>query len=280
MCSQPPRKIDDSSRVNLLLKTIDLMDPNTKDLGITGGEPTLLGEGFLSLIRRSKEKVPDAALHVLTNGRLFTQRSFAGQLAQIRHPNLMLGIPLYSDLDFQHDYVVQAQGAFDETILGLYNLAEVSVPIEIRVVIHKQTYSRLARLAEYIVRNFPFVAHIALMGLENTGFTRPNIDKLWIDPVDYQRELKQATEILFLAGQNVSIYNHQLCVLESSLWQFAVKSISDWKNIYLHQCAPCSLKNQCGGFFQTSLDHHSRAITPFSSHDPSNRMQGLGMTDP
>jgi len=36
----------------------------------------------------------------------------------------MLGIPLYSDIDDEHDFVVQASGAFEETLHGLYNLAE------------------------------------------------------------------------------------------------------------------------------------------------------------
>ena len=29
----------------------------------------------------------------------------------------MIAIPVYSDLDNQHDYVVQAQGAFEETLI-------------------------------------------------------------------------------------------------------------------------------------------------------------------
>src|ERR1700733_11107974 len=44
MCSQPPRTIDDSYRVRLILRLIDLIDPECKEVGITGGEPTLLGE--------------------------------------------------------------------------------------------------------------------------------------------------------------------------------------------------------------------------------------------
>jgi len=39
------------------------------------------------------------------------------------------------------------------------------------------------------------------------------MDQLWIDPIDYQAELRIATEILALSGLRVSIYNHQLCVL-------------------------------------------------------------------
>jgi His-Xaa-Ser system radical SAM maturase HxsC len=174
----------------------------------------------------------------------------------------MLGIPLYSDVDSEHDYVVQAKGAFEETVLGIHNLARYCVPVEIRVVIHKQTYRRLPMLAEFIARNFPFAAHVPLMGLEMFGFVHRNFDELWIDPHDYQSELVQATETLFLSGLNTSIYNHQLCLLDRQLWPFARKSISDWKNIYLDVCQRCDVRDECGGFFQSAAKKHSEHIYP------------------
>lgn len=51
----------------------------------------------------------------------------------------MVGIPIYSDLSMVHDYVVQADGAFDETIRGILNLKRMRQRVEVRVVIHKQT---------------------------------------------------------------------------------------------------------------------------------------------
>ena len=105
------------------------------------------------------------------------------------------------------DYVVQARGAFDQTIQGLHRLAQYEQPVEIRVVLHKLTIPRLYDLAHFIYRNLPFARHVALMGLEITGFTRPNLNKLWIDPYEYQTELPRAVEYLAIRGMNVSIYN-------------------------------------------------------------------------
>ena len=68
----------------------------------------------------------------------------------------MLGIPIYSDDPVRHDYVVQAQSAFDQTVMGLHQLARWRIPVEIRVVLHRLTVPRLPMLAEYIYRNFPF----------------------------------------------------------------------------------------------------------------------------
>jgi His-Xaa-Ser system radical SAM maturase HxsC len=269
MCSQPPKQVDDFGRINEHLRLIDLIDPETKELGITGGEPTLFKDDFLRLIGHCKERLPNTALHVLTNGRMFYYREFARRLGGIEHPDLMLGIPLYSDVDSEHDYVVQAKRAFEETLLGIHHLAMYNVPVEIRVVIHKQTYRRLPKLAEFIARNFPFAAHVTLMGMETYGFVHRNFEGLWIDPHDYQPELREATEILHLSGQNVSIYNHQLCVLDESLRAFARKSISDWKNVYLDECGGCAARQACGGLFQSATKKHSAYIRPFVEGIPS-----------
>ncbi|HUR81765.1 MAG TPA: His-Xaa-Ser system radical SAM maturase HxsC [Thermoanaerobaculia bacterium] len=265
MCSQPPKAIDDFDRLDEHLRLVDLIDPATESLGITGGEPTLFGDGFLALIERCRDRLRSTALHVLTNGRMFFYRRFAAKLGALDHPNLVLGIPLYSDLDEQHDAVVQSRGAFEETVLGLLHLDEHGVNIELRVVLHRLTVARLASLAVFIARNFPFACHVALMGLEMFGLVHRNIGELWIDPADYQRELTDATNILLDAGMNVSIYNHQLCVLDEALRPLARKSISDWKNVYLPECNGCAVLDACGGFFASGVKRHSAAIRPLSS---------------
>ena len=94
------------------------------------------------------------------------------------------------------------------------------------------------------------------------GFTPRNLDVLWIDPVDYAAELEEATLILATRGMNVSIYNHQLCTIPRSLWPYARKSISDWKNVYLDVCAACGVKDFCAGFFQSATKRHSAHIAP------------------
>ncbi len=262
MCSQPPKSIDDSDRLAEHLRVIDLIDPATGELGITGGEPTLFRDGFLELIARCKERLPSTALHVLTNGRMFFYRRFAEKLGHLHHPDLVLGIPLYSDIDQRHDHIVQAQGAFEETVIGLLNLDRYDVRVEIRIVLHALSIPRLPQLATFIARNFPFACHVALMGLEMFGLVHQNLSELWIDPADYQSELGTAADILCNAGMNVSIYNHQLCVLDPRLWPLARKSISDWKNVYLPECNGCSAIEQCGGFFQSGAKIHSASIHP------------------
>jgi MoaA/NifB/PqqE/SkfB family radical SAM enzyme len=103
---------------------------------------------------------------------------------------MMVGIPVYSDDPTLHDYIVQAKGAFDETMLGIINLKRLKQKVEIRVVLHKLSIKRLVELAQFITRNLLFVDHVALMGLEMMGFTRANIDELWIDQSEYKDKLR------------------------------------------------------------------------------------------
>jgi His-Xaa-Ser system radical SAM maturase HxsC len=227
MCSQPPKNIDDSWIVDDVLAAIPLIDPSTQEIGFTGGEPTLLEDDFFRILRAMKSYLPHTAIHILSDGRLFAAPAFAKRYADIRHFDMMVGIPIYSDVSTIHDYVVQSDGAFDETIRGIVNLKRYGQKVEIRVVVHRQTYARLPQLAEFLARNLTFVDHIALMGLEITGFTRANLDSLWIDPLDYQQELYRAVSFLADSRMHVSIYNHQLCVLDKRLWPFARKSISE-----------------------------------------------------
>jgi His-Xaa-Ser system radical SAM maturase HxsC len=275
MCSQPPRDVDETGIVDQHLRLISLIDPKTEELGITGGEPTLLGDGLLTVLSACRDRLPSTALHILSNGRTFADATFAKRLAGVGHPNLMIGIPVYSDIDWEHDHVVQARGAFEETVRGLQNLGRYGVPVEIRVVIHRLTYRRLPELAEFIYRNLTFVSQVALMGLEITGFTIPNLDNLWIDPVEYRRELQSATMFLAARGVRVLIYNHQLCTVPASLWPFCCRSISDWKNEYLAQCESCAVREECGGFFASGVQRR------FSAHirpivDPTNTEQQQG----
>jgi His-Xaa-Ser system radical SAM maturase HxsC len=260
MCSQPPKTDDDLWLVRELAEVIPLVSRDTEEIGITGGEPAILGEHLVDLIDQMKRALPRTGVHVLSNGRRFADAAFAAALSDVRHHDLMLGIPLYSDLPEEHDYVVQAKGAFDETIRGILNLKRHRVRVELRFVIHRDTYARLPQFAEFVARNLLFVDHLALMGLELMGFAKTNVDGLWIDPVDYQEQLVDAVRTLERAGINVSIYNHQLCVLDAKLHPFARKSISDWKNMYLDECATCRLKDACGGFFASATLRRSAGI--------------------
>jgi His-Xaa-Ser system radical SAM maturase HxsC len=261
MCSQPPSDKDDVLALTARnLKLIDLMSPAPEYLCITGGEPTLLEEHLLTILTKLRDMTPNTYVHMLTNGRRFAWADFASKFAAVCHPKLSVGIPLYSDDAAVHDHIVQARDAFDQTVLGLHQLARHGVETEIRVVLHRLSVPRLAHLAEYICRNLTFVDHVAFMGMEHIGYAPRNMDELWIDPVDYQEKLEESVTILARFGIEARIYNLQLCVLRRSLWKYSKQSISDWKNSYSEPCDRCAVRERCGGFFQWATKLQSRGI--------------------
>lgn len=265
MCSQPPKNVNDSWLLDEAMELVRIIPRHTANvMCITGGEPTLYGDGFIQLVQHFRRYLPHTALHILSNGRSFADQEFARKYADVQHPDVMLGIPVYSADPARHDYIVQAKGAFDETISGILNLKELGQRVEIRVVVHKQTCDSLPNLAEFITRNLLFVDQVVLMGLEMTGFTRANLDSLWIDPVEYKDKLSEAVQILRSFRVPVSVYNHPLCLVNPDVEPAYVRSISDWKNEFAPECEPCKRKHECGGFFSSSILHqYSDHITPF-----------------
>ena len=262
MCSQPPKDIDDGYLMAEHFKIVELIETPPQVLGITGGEPTLLGDHLPRLLSNLKEKLPDTHIQMLTNGRAYKDPHIVEKLSAVDHPAFISAIPLYGDVAELHDYVVQAPGAFDETVEGIYNAAEAGLAIEIRVVLVRPTLERLKPLVEFIYWNMPFAVHIALMGLEPMGYAKKNWDMLWVEPTEYQKELEEAVRFLFWRSLPVSIYNFPLCLLPRSLWGFARKSISDFKNIYLEACESCVMKSECSGLFASQEHRHSQAIAP------------------
>lgn len=250
MCPQPPvEKENDETEFNL--KVISLFDKNTKSVGITGGEPTMIGDKLFLIINQLKKHCPSASIDILTNGVLFANSDYALKLAQCKHPDLQIEVPIFSDIPSEHNEIVGAK-TFYKSVEGLYNLAKFEQKIGLRIVVHKLTYKRLPKLADYIYRNFPFVTQVAFLQMETTGLANTNLQKLWIDPYDYNHELEEAVKILTDRGMTPLIYNAQLCVLPQHLHPYAAKSITDWKDGFVDECHGCKLMDICPGIFTTN----------------------------
>jgi His-Xaa-Ser system radical SAM maturase HxsC len=275
MCSQPPKDVDDRWILKEIRDCIPLIHTDTEYLAFTGGEPLLDWQDLVEVLGRCRDSLPTTAVHVLSNGRAFARSDVVSAWASLQHPNLTVGIPLYAAVDHVHDYVVQAAGAFDETLLGILKLKDQNQRVEIRLVLHAITTPHLVDTCKWFARNLPFVDHIALMGLENTGFAIANDELLWIDPADYSAALTESVDILASAKMNVSIYNLPLCVLDRSVWPYATKSISDWKNSFIEACRPCVEKERCAGFFTTGRPRYSRAIQPFLAGEGSQTSRSM-----
>lgn len=254
MCCQPPKKTDD---IDILFQENLLRIKNApKDLpiiGITGGEPTLLGEKLIDLIRQIREQLPGTDIHILSNGRNFKDMSYSEKVVSAGDGRIIFGIPLHSDYSGDHDIIAGCRNAFYETIQGLYNLALCEACIELRVVINKLNYQRLHCISEFINKNLPFVTWTAFMGMEYTGYAVEHSNQIWVEPIEYMSKLQKAVHTLDEWHYKTCIYNIPLCLLTEDLHEFAEQSISDWKNEYYEICDGCTLKAKCSGGFTTSI---------------------------
>jgi His-Xaa-Ser system radical SAM maturase HxsC len=265
MCSQPPRHEDDRLRHAELLAQIELTDPGIRELGITGGEPTLLGERLVELIAHAKACLPTTSLHILTNARLFADGELATSVGAVGHPDLMWGVPLNAEVARIHDEIMGASGAFAEASRGIHQLLARQQRVEIRIIVQKKNVERLPELARYLFWNFPNVEHVAFMGLEPMGWARKHQADVQIDIAEHAQSLGAAVHYLADRGMATSIYNVPLCLLPQDLWTFSRQSISDWKNRYLPTCERCVVRARCAGFFDSAtpdwISPHVRAIS-------------------
>jgi His-Xaa-Ser system radical SAM maturase HxsC len=253
MCCQPPKHDDDSDYLfqkNLVV--ITSADTDTDYVCITGGEPTLIGDRLFVYMHKIWERMPDAEIHLLTNGRKFSNVDYLTAFVKNVKGNIVLGIPLHSDNPIDHDYIAGAKGSFYETLKGFHNLGLLGFNVELRVILLQQNYQRLPKIAEFISLNLPFVSQVSIMGLEITGYAEKRFREVWIDPMFCTTELARAVASLEQSRIQVRLFNLPLCLLPQQLWEYACRSISDWKQTYLAACEKCKVKEKCCGMFSTS----------------------------
>lgn len=238
---------------NIADKVIKLIKNKPEYICITGGEPTILKDKYIHVLKKIKMLFPEVSLLILTNGKNFSDFDFVKNAIINTPNNTIYGIPIYSANSKLHDYIVGSAGSFQKTILGIYNLYKFRQLIEIRVVISKINYKDLNNIAHFIYWNFPFVEHVTFMGLETHGIASKNLDDIWIEPMEYIKILDEAIYYLHIRKINVSIYNLPLCLLNDNLQKFARDSISSWKKVFLNECEYCKMKEHCSGFFSTSV---------------------------
>ena len=263
MCCQPPLKDNDIDE--LFIKNIEIIERSPKDIpvvGISGGEPTLLGEKLIHLIQYIRKELPESDIHILSNGRNFCDAEYAKAVLKAGEGKIVVGIPFHSDYYKDHETIAGKKEAYNETLTGLYNLAAFGAEIELRIVINKLNYNRLPQMADFIFKNLPFVAWTAFMAMEHIGHAVTNEKNVWIEPIDYMKELEEAVVYLNQWKKDVAIYNIPLCLLPDRIHSFAKQSISDWKNKYLSVCENCIKKSECCGFFATSKKTF-KGVEPF-----------------
>lgn len=265
MCPQPPQK-HNPALFKTASKILDLLKgKEVQNICITGGEPTLVSENFLSILRKCHADHQNAQINILTNAKKFASEVFTKKVASISTANELFCVSLHSDIDSIHDEIVGVSGSYKDTQEGIYNLAKNGMNIEIRHVITRNNHARLLEFALHMYRYFPFCSHYVFMSMELHGLASKNLAQIHVDPLEYKEQLRKAVLALHKRGLPVSIYNTPLCLCHEDIRAFSRVSISSWKNIWAEACTPCTAKDTCCGFFSTSaipISNHVYPILP------------------
>jgi len=254
MCPQPIY-INESGTIDIsrIEKIFSLIDRQTNFLTITGGEPTLLKESLIKILKICKNYLPNAKILLLTNGRMLSYISFVDAINSVGLKFLELGIPIHSYYGKGHDSITQVPDSFAQTIKAIKNLIASKNNIEIRVVIQKNNYLDLTKIADFIIKEIPDVNRVSFIGMEALGWALKNIKDVWIPYQEIKDHLEKAVLKLLTHKVNVNIYNIPPCKVGEILRPLCAKSISDYKVRFLPECNLCKEKENCGGIFYSSL---------------------------
>lgn len=244
-----------------LLEIIRYIPRTAKHITITGGEPTLIGEGFFDILKAFQHDFDTTAFQLLTNGRVFSDFEYTTRFVDCIPEILEIGIPIYGFDAESHDSITKTPNSFMQTVAGIKNLLHYNCNVEIRIVLTRMLIDNMEQIADFIIKNFKEVSVVTVMGLEMTGNAAKNKDLVWAPYDELFNKSRSAISMLANHGIDVRLYNFPLCMISEKYWGIANKSISDYKIRYSDECAECDVKEICGGVFGST-----KTITGFVGH--------------
>lgn len=269
MCPDPDiiRNTKENPDIKKILEQIECIPNDTSHITITGGEPGLLKEKLLEVLDKCKKCLPNTEFLLLTNGRVFSDVHFANKIAEVVPSNIRVAIPIYADNEKLHDEITRAKESFNQAVNGIKNLINRNIDVEIRIVVLKKNYEQLEQIAKFIVREFPHTKIVNIMALEMMGNAYKNKDWVWVDFKDIKKYLYNACLTIIRSGIITNLYNFPLCNIDEKLYSLSRKSITDYKVRYKDGCDTCLIKENCGGFFNSTINIKDISIKPIKKEE-------------
>lgn len=250
-----------------ILEIIRYISSYPEHLTITGGEPTLIGDGLFDIMALLKERFPETTYLFLTNGRIFSCEDYFNRFAEVIPNEICFAIPIYGDSPETHDKITRADGSFAEAVKGMQRLMNSDIKVEIRIVVSKLNYDNLTNIARFISKYLNRAFVVNFVGLEMCGNAAANRSQVWIDYPQAFLHMKEAVDILCENNINVGIYNFPLCSVAKEYRHLCRRSISGYKIVYYEECDLCSLREICGGIFRSTFLLKKPEVKPVTEDD-------------
>ena len=264
MCpdSDSVRNTKENPDIKKLVEQVKCIPDDTGHITITGGEPGLLKENLVTLLKECKKYLPNTEFLLLSNGRVFANTEYVNKIKNSIPENIRIAIPIYADNEKLHDSITRAKGSFKQSITGIKKLLERNIDVEIRIVVLKKNYKYLEDIAKFIIQEIPDVKMVNIMALEMTGNAYKNKEEVWINFEEVKKYLHGACILLIKSGIITNLYNFPLCKIDEKLFSIAHKSITDYKIRYKEECEECIAKQNCGGFFNSTINVKDIKVKP------------------
>lgn len=256
------RRNGENADINQLITAVRHIPLDARHFTITGGEPFLVGTKIFSLLHSLQNKFSNTEFLLLTNGRALGITEIIKHFNEVAPLNMVIGIPLHGHNENLHDRITQVPGSFIQTKSGIKNLLKYKRRVEIRIVVNLINLSKIYKIAELIINEFPSVESVKIMGMEMTGSAALNRSKLWISYNTAFQASKEAIDELVKNKIDVALYNFPLCAVEKPYRMLCRKSITEYKVRFAEACELCNDRDACGGIFSGSFRLAKEDVTP------------------
>lgn len=255
MCpdSDKYRSLKSDYNLKRILEFIKLLPEDVEGLDITGGEPTLITYDLPIILEHIYKKAESMPVMLLSNGRSFADKQYTELFRGFGKRGLYLEIPIHGSTSKLHDEITRAKGGFAQTMAGIHNLIHEQIPVGIRLVVTKQNYHDLINIVHLVSQRFPQITYINIMGMECLGNAYSNRGDVWIDFDEIKDEVESVADHCILRGIEPRLFNFPLCLFREKYWGCYRKSITPSKVRYMEACKRCTLKEDCGGFFHSTI---------------------------
>lgn len=166
------------------LHLIDLLaDYGLKSIELTGGEPLLLGQNFIKILKKCYDRLDK--IGILSNGSLFTN-NLIKHISEYRDKISGISISLDSMKEEIFNEMSGTTGNFNKVIQNIKNLKELGYVVRVALVYSSKNYEEIDIIARYfgdrgIIFSFSPIMDFgggALLAIEETRLINP--DKMMV----------------------------------------------------------------------------------------------------
>lgn len=263
MCTNPPEFSISSPQCNYDLKTqlakLESYLSGNKDtyysnryrhdyISITGGEPTMHPD-FFALLYAIRKRLPQIPITLLTNGRRLSDKKFFEKFLKIAKQPFSVGVPLHADNKQLFEKITGVKGSFEQTLSCLDNLfSSFTGDVQIRVVIHKLNYKKIADIATFISKKYGKRFRVAFIHYEIEGMSHINSAKVGLKLSQSAKIIEKSLKII--SELDFELYHYPLCILSKSLRDKARITLPIDERVYPEVCYRCVLRKKCLGLMK------------------------------